>query len=303
MIVVLIILLILELLLNVYLFSLTKDRVQRDQATASENAVWEHKLEDAKKQVSDKYKELATIHGDIERKHLYLEELDNNQKVKIKEIKEEYNQQEKEIEEDFEQIKGQIEKTFENDIKIIKKDYLKLKDIVDAATESMRLQQAESEKQKFYMLDVSEVDKKDFQLLSTWKTQLAQPRVLSMLLWQTYIQKPLKVLTSRVLKDQDVTGIYKITHVPSGMCYIGQAVSVKTRWQDHCKCGCGVDAPAANKLYNAMQKYGIWEFSFELLESCKKEELNEKEATYIKLFDSVNNGFNTSNGIGKPMEL
>lgn len=167
----------------------------------------------------------------------------------------------------------------------------------------MRLQQEENDKQKFYMLDVEEVNKKDFQLLSTWKVQLTNPRILSMLLWQTYIQKPLKALTSRVLKDQDVTGIYKITHVPSGMCYIGQAVNVKTRWQDHCKCGCGVDAPAANKLYNAMQKYGIWEFSFELLESCKKEELNEKEATYIKLFDSVNNGFNTSNGIGKPMEL
>lgn len=303
MMILLIVLLILELLLNVYLFTLTKERVQKDQTTASENAVWEHKLTDAKKQVSDKYKELAAINGDIERKYIQLDELNNNQKNKIKEIEKEYNEQEKEIEEDFEQIKGQIKSIFEKDIKNIKKDYIKLKDIVDAATESMRLQQAESDKQKFYMLDISEVDKKDFQLLSTWKTQLAQPRVLSMLLWQTYIQKPLKTLTSRVLKDKDVTGIYKITHVPSGMCYIGQAVSVKTRWQDHCKCGCGVDAPAANKLYNAMQKYGIWEFSFELLESCKKEELNEKEATYIKLFDSVNNGFNTSNGIGKPMEL
>lgn len=303
MIILLIILLILELLLNVYLFTLTKERVQKDQTTASENAVWEHKLTDAKKQVSDKYKELAAINGDIERKYIQLDDLNNDQKNKIKEIEKEYNEQEKEIEEDFEQIKEQIKNIFEKDIKNIKKDYIKLKDIVDAATESMRLQQAESDKQKFYMLDVSEVDKKDFQLLSTWKTQLAQPRVLSMLLWQTYIQKPLKVLTSRVLKDQDVTGIYKITHVPSGMCYIGQAVNVKTRWQDHCKCGCGVDAPAANKLYNAMQKYGIWDFSFELLESCKKEELNEKEATYIKLFDSVNNGFNTSNGIGKPMEL
>jgi len=299
----LVILLILELILNIYLFSLIKQRVQVDQKTASENAVWEHKLEDAKKQVSEKNKEIAQINEDIRQLYLQLDAINNDQQVKIKQIQEKYEEEEQEIKDDFEYVKENIVTLFKHQLQNVKEDYIKVKEVIDAATESMRLQQEENDKQKFYMLDVEEVNKKDFQLLSTWKVQLTNPRILSMLLWQTYIQKPLKALTSRVLKDQDVTGIYKITHVPSGMCYIGQAVNVKTRWQDHCKCGCGVDAPAANKLYNAMQKYGIWEFSFELLESCKKEELNEKEATYIKLFDSVNNGFNTSNGVGKPMEL
>jgi len=36
--------------------------------------------------------------------------------------------------------------------------------------------------------------------------------------------------------------------------------------KQHCKCGLGIDASATNKLYNTMQKDGVWNFTFELLE-------------------------------------
>jgi hypothetical protein len=61
----------------------------------------------------------------------------------------------------------------------------------------------------------------------------------------------------------------------------------------------GIDAPAGNKLYDAMQKDGVWNFSFELLEECPRASLNEKEKEYIEIYDSYNLGYNSNRGIGK----
>ena len=106
-------------------------------------------------------------------------------------------------------------------------------------------------------------------------------------------------LCNNVLGTSIVTGIYKITNQETNQCYIGQAVDVATRWKNHAKCGLGIDTPANNKLYKAIQEYGIWNFSWELLEKCSKEELNEKESFYIDLYDSKSYGYNSSNGIKK----
>lgn len=45
-----------------------------------------------------------------------------------------------------------------------------------------------------------------------------------------------------------------------------------------------------------MEEYGLWNFSFELLEECKVEELNEKERNYIDIYDTKNNGYNSTIG-------
>ena len=42
-----------------------------------------------------------------------------------------------------------------------------------------------------------------------------------------------------------------------------------------------------------MQEYGIWNFSWEVLEEVPPALLNEKEAYYINLYDSVNFGYNS----------
>ena len=117
-----------------------------------------------------------------------------------------------------------------------------------------------------------------------------------MLIWQTYYQKPLTTLCTNVLGNKTVTGIYKITNQINNMSYVGSSKDVATRWKDHCKCGCGIDTPAGNKLYTAMEEYGLWNFSFELLEECKVEELNEKERNYIDIYDTKNNGYNSTIG-------
>ena len=73
-------------------------------------------------------------------------------------------------------------------------------------------------------------------------------------------------------------------------------MDVSKRWKDHCKCGLGIEASATNKLYNNMQKNGVWNFYFELLEECSRNLLNEKERFWIEMYQSDKFGLNTTKG-------
>ena len=68
------------------------------------------------------------------------------------------------------------------------------------------------------------------------------------------------------------------------------------RWSDHCKCGLGIDTPPGNKLYQAMQEYGLDNFTFELLEECDASNLNEKERYFIELYQADTFGYNSQAG-------
>ena len=149
----------------------------------------------------------------------------------------------------------------------------------------------------FYSLNPSDNDLNDIQVLNTIKPRLNKPRILSMLIWSTFFQKEMTNLCNNILGTKNVTGIYKITNQHNNKCYIGQSVDVAKRWKDHAKCGLGIDTPAGNKLYKDMQEFGIWSFSWEIIEECTKEELNDKERYYIELYQSKEYGYNTTKGV------
>jgi group I intron endonuclease len=87
--------------------------------------------------------------------------------------------------------------------------------------------------------------------------------------------------------------IYKITNLVSKKCYIGETkeVSPEKRWQRHIQTiknnkGC----PA---LRDAIKKYGIEKFKFEVLIICFDEDRFIYEKEYIKKYNSqVPNGYN-----------
>jgi hypothetical protein len=45
-----------------------------------------------------------------------------------------------------------------------------------------------------------------------------------------------------------------------------------------------------------MRKYGINNFSFEILELCPRIKLNERERYWVKFYDSYYNGYNQTEG-------
>ena len=87
-------------------------------------------------------------------------------------------------------------------------------------------------------------------------------------------------------------GIYKITNLINGKVYIGQSIDIEKRWEDH-KFYSGKENTA---IQSAFKKYGISNFSFEVIEECLKEELDAKEIYWIAKYDSFNNGYNLTQG-------
>ena len=165
-----------------------------------------------------------------------------------------------------------------------------------AAIEANLREKKIEEDLSFYCLQIKETELTDIGILESIKPKLNNPRILSMLIWQTYWQKPMTALCNQVIGTATKSGIYKITNIKTKECYIGQAVDIAARWKQHAKCGLGIDTPPANKLYKAIQEYGIWNFSWEVLEECSTKDLNEKEKYYIEAYKSKEYGYNSISG-------
>lgn len=90
-------------------------------------------------------------------------------------------------------------------------------------------------------------------------------------------------------------GIYKIENKINNKIYVGQSSFIEKRWYQHKS---NYLNPTYNSaLYKAMNKYGIENFSFEVIEECSLEQLDEKEKYWIQKLNSlVPNGYNIALG-------
>jgi group I intron endonuclease len=91
--------------------------------------------------------------------------------------------------------------------------------------------------------------------------------------------------------------IYKITNTITNKCYIGETKQTdpETRWKKHKNSiKKGIGCPA---LQDAVKKYGIDFFKFEILIICFDEDRYKYEIEYIKKYNSkVPNGYNILDG-------
>lgn len=96
--------------------------------------------------------------------------------------------------------------------------------------------------------------------------------------------------------------IYKITNILNNQCYIGYTNNWKLRKRQHKR----YSQPL---LHNAFNQYGIDNFTFDIIYQSKDKQhcLNTMEPFFIKEFDSIKNGYNTTTGglskKDKPFEL
>ena len=95
----------------------------------------------------------------------------------------------------------------------------------------------------------------------------------------------------KALYYNDGEASYKITNILDGKCYVGQAVNIRERWRQHIKRGVGAETPTRNKLYPAMQENGPENFTFEVIEKVKPEELNEREDYWQEYFHAKDFGY------------
>ena len=91
-------------------------------------------------------------------------------------------------------------------------------------------------------------------------------------------------------------GIYKIQNKVNGKIYIGQSKDIEKRWNGHRKMSYyRSSSQGTYPLYEDMDKYGIDQFDFAIIESSEewtKEELTKREAHWVHYYDSINTGYN-----------
>ena len=90
--------------------------------------------------------------------------------------------------------------------------------------------------------------------------------------------------------------IYKITNLINQKAYIGKTTNtIKERWGEHISES--KSERAKNRpIYRAINKYGIENFSIELVEEVDIKELSDKEIYWIGYYDTYNNGYNATLG-------
>lgn len=209
--------------------------------------------------------------------HFYMETLDNEYAKK---------------ESDFDKyiLNLQVQK------KQAESDLNKIRASLAAGVEAQLREEEKKKKLDFYKITLSENELNDINLLFNLRSSFRNVTVLNKLIWSEYLQKKVSEMSARVVGKTDKTGIYKITNLKTQQYYIGQSVSIGERFKQHCKCGCGIGASASNKLYASMQQDGIWNFTFEVLEECPRDQLNEKEKLWIELYQSNIYGMNSTKG-------
>lgn len=285
-------------------------------------------LKDAKKLKLENQEEQQKLDTQIKEQYLEIEELSNkranlidnitkekekidnlyeNEKNKVTEQLEEHKQRIKDAGEVYveslERAYSEYEQSYSIKIQAladeeenISKELQKLKNSLNAGIEAQLREKEKEEQLDFYTLQLDERAKKEVSAIKQIEYILSDPRPLRMLIWTTYYSKKANELCARVLGNKKITGIYRITNMETKQCYIGQAKDIKERWREHMKCGLGIDTPAGNKLYKAMLDYGLDVFTFELIEECSSDNLNEKERFFIDLYQSYDFGMNSNRG-------
>ena len=149
----------------------------------------------------------------------------------------------------------------------------------------------EKSQKDFYRIVLPDEDIEEIRRLREVLPYLRDKEPLNKVIYKVYYEKPLMAMIGRVLGPVKKCGIYKITNLKDGKCYVGQSNNIQTRWVQHCKRGVGADPPTNNKLYPILYSIGIENFMFELVEECFPEQLNEREKYYQEVFHAQDYGY------------
>jgi group I intron endonuclease len=90
--------------------------------------------------------------------------------------------------------------------------------------------------------------------------------------------------------------LYKISNLINGKVYVGQTYDFAQRKAGHIYAS--KDLTNERPLYRSMRKHGVESFSFEVIEECADDLVDEREKFWIKHYDSTNldKGYNLEPG-------
>lgn len=166
-----------------------------------------------------------------------------------------------------------------------------LRQTVTAAVEANKRHLEEKTQQDFYRLQLPTSDINEIKKLREVVPYLRDKEALNKVIYKVYYEKPYTDLIGRVIGNRVKTGIYKLTNIENGMCYVGQAVDIADRWKTHIKRGLGAEPGGRNKLYPIMYEIGPENFTFEVIEECPRDQLNAREDYWQDYFKAKEFGY------------
>ena len=162
---------------------------------------------------------------------------------------------------------------------------------VDAAVEAAKRAEEMKDNLAFYRIQLSAADIKEIEMLRSVEPYLRDKEPLNKVIWKCYYEKPTTDMIGRVVGTGVKTGIYKLTEIDTGKCYVGQAANIADRWKQHIKRGVGAETPTRNKLYPAMIAAGPENFTFEVIEVCDRAALDNREDYWQDYFKAKEFGY------------
>ena len=268
----------------------------------------EKQLEECKQELQDALNtyhdlvdnKLKNIDQSIEDQRLAREqELNNefNTKVELYDrLIHEKEQQAQQINQEVEENINLIREQSNKQIAIYQTELDEIKDKVDSTIRIFSQYEKEQQEKLFYTIQLPEEFHDDIEfLLTTVAAKVQHPDIISKLVWTEYV-KPNIENTFKRIEIKPEPGIYKLTSLINGKCYIGKSTNVKTRIADHFKSAVGIRSIADQAVHHAILKEGFWNWQIEIITYCEKDKLSELEKYYIEFFKAQEYGYNKTGG-------
>lgn len=274
-----------------------RTEIQRVAQYKTEYKQYKQRAEEYQDLINNKF---ADIDSQIEeQRQRRQEELDANFEEKKRNMELALNNLIQECDKQGEDIKNNLAEIIQQCTDKSNEYYWKVADAqerFDAIERVLASYEKERQEKLFYTIQLPEEFQEDIEfLLTTVAAKVQHPDIISKLVWAEYV-KPNLDDTFKRIEIKAEPGIYKLTSLVNGKCYIGKSTNVKTRISDHFKSAIGIKSIADQAVHHAILKEGFWNWQIEIITYCDKEQLSELEKYYIEFFKSQEFGYNRNAG-------
>ena len=195
----------------------------------------------------------------------------------------------------YKKIANQESEDIDRAVESMKKHLEDLKQKRDNTLAIIKEEEKLKNENDFYRVVLKKEDVEDIEQLRSIEKRLNNKDVLRKLIYKTFIEVPMNALFGRG-GIKEAPGVYKITNLKNNMVYIGQSTNVKNRVKAHIQASIGISTIASQVVHDAMADEGLENFTFQLIEECEKDQLNNREKYYIDYYDSKSYGYNRTAG-------
>lgn len=210
-----------------------------------------------------------------------------------------YNIRVVELNEKYKQEEQALKVKLEEHNRLVKNEEAKLEELKAKQTayiEARKRQEEIDTNKDYYRLALSSIDIDDVSLLRDIQYKFTKKEAIDKLIWDVYYKPAYDILMPHLFASSNkVCSIYKITDLTTKQAYIGQSVDTRERFRQHIKSALS-HGTTSNKLYQAMKKSGVHNFTFEILEEVSRAQLNEREIYWIDFYKTRDFGLNSTNG-------